>query len=45
MENMNQSLEAIYTYHQTTKHRYERFALGPAYMDWNNQIALQEIEA
>ncbi|MCJ8346265.1 SagB/ThcOx family dehydrogenase, partial [bacterium] len=34
---MNQSLEAIYTYHQTTKHRYERFALGPAYMDWNNQ--------
>lgn len=34
---MDQRFEDIVTYHDRTKHRYERYALGPPFMDWSNQ--------
>jgi SagB-type dehydrogenase family enzyme len=31
------SLEEILRYHEETKHRYDRYARSPGYMDWDNQ--------
>ena len=30
-------LEQVRAYHQRTKHRFERYAAGPGYMDWSTQ--------
>lgn len=30
-------LETVYLYHQQTKHRFERYAEGPGFLDWSNQ--------
>ena len=33
----NNAVEKIIHYHEVTKHRYERYARSPGYMDWQNQ--------
>jgi hypothetical protein len=30
-------LQAVFDYHQTTKHRFEAFAPGPGFLDWATQ--------
>jgi len=32
-----ESLDTVYRYHERTKHRLERYARGPDYMDWDTQ--------
>lgn len=34
---MNKNTEAVLHYHQTTKHRLERYAKGPESIDWEDQ--------
>ncbi|MCO4784101.1 MAG: SagB/ThcOx family dehydrogenase [Candidatus Cloacimonetes bacterium] len=34
---MDTNSEIVYSYHDRTKHRYDRYALGPPFMDWSNQ--------
>ena len=30
-------LETVISYHEATKHRFERYARGPGRMDWDTQ--------
>ena len=34
---MTAKLDQVLKYHQVTKHQFDRFAAGPAYLDWGNQ--------
>lgn len=34
---MDRAVERILAYHERTKHRFERYAAGPGFMDWDNQ--------
>ena len=31
------SIQAVFDYHQATKHGYYRYAAGPGYLDWDSQ--------
>ena len=33
----SEQLQAVYAYHQATKHRFEAFAPGPGFLDWATQ--------
>ncbi len=34
---MTTEIDGVIDYHQATKHRFERYAEGPGYLDWANQ--------
>jgi len=34
---MNKNLQTVFTYHEATKHNYNRYARSLGYMDWANQ--------
>ncbi len=37
MEDITTQLEMVLRYHEETKHRFDRYARAPGYLDWANQ--------
>ena len=34
---ISEKVKEIISYHEATKHHYDRYARSPGYMDWQNQ--------